>query len=317
MTSDPQAGVWRRLRVRRDAPLAQLSRWRIGGPADLLVEPRDEAELALALGAISRDDMPYVVIGDGSNLLFDDAGFRGVVIRIGRAFAGIAFEDEERITVGGGAWTPGVVRRLITAGREGLVHAVGIPGSFGGLVVMNGGSQRRGVGDHVLWLDVMERSGRVARMLRDDLGFAYRTSRLQDGRRIVLRVGLSLARGDPRALRSEAIRLLSARRRKFPRIRANCGSVFVSDPAAYAAIGPPGEAIERAGLRGARLGDAQISPEHANFIVNLGAARSADVLALIALARARVLDRTGVAMNAEVRYLAPDGRLTPAHDAAF
>lgn len=300
----------------RDVPLASLGRWRIGGPADLVATPCTADSLAVALAVVAELKVPHVVIGDGSNLLFDDAGFRGVVIRVGRAFGGFRAERDGHVEAGAGLWVPSFVRRVIEAGLAGATHAIGIPGTLGGLVTMNGGSQRRGIGENVVSVDVVERDGNRRRMAAAELGYAYRASALQSGGAIVVSARFSFEPGNRHALRREAIAILASRRAKFPRVRANCGSVFVSDPKLYSLIGPPGLAIEKAGLKGFAIGDAQISPDHANFIVNTGRASSADVLALIGLARRRVHDLTGIAMDAEVRHLAPDGTMRPAHEVA-
>lgn len=297
-------------------PLASLGRWRIGGPADIVVSPATPASLSAALTVIAAAGIRSVVIGDGSNVLFDDAGFRGVVVRIGRAFGGFTRGSDGVIEAGAGLWVPGFVRRVIALGLSGATHAIGIPGTLGGLVAMNGGSQRRGIGEHVLSVDVVARDGSYKRVERSDLRFAYRTSALQFSDAVAVSARFRFPPGDRTALRREAIAILRTRRAKFPRVRANCGSVFVSDPELYARIGPPGAAIERAGLKGVAIGGAQISPEHANFIVNTGRARSADVLELIGVARRGVEKLTGVAMAAEVRHLAADGVLRPAHEVA-
>ncbi|MEG3166388.1 UDP-N-acetylmuramate dehydrogenase [Sphingomonas sp. PB2P19] len=295
-------------------PLTTLGRWRIGGPADLVITPKNAAELTTTLANVARAGLPHVVIGDGSNLLFDDAGFRGVIIRIGRDFAHLTMGEDGIVTAGAGLWVPSFVRKIMAHGMAGATHAIGIPGTLGGLVTMNGGSQRRGIGEHVVSVDVVDVDGKQRRMMPIELNFAYRTSSLQANGAIVVSARFHFAAGDPAALRREALGILASRRAKFPKIRANCGSVFVSDPSLYDLVGPPGAAIERVGLKGFAIGDAQISPDHANFIVNNGRARSADVLALIGLARRRVYDLTGIAMNAEVRHLASDGTLRPAHE---
>lgn len=297
-------------------PLASLSRWQIGGPADLLVTPSSVGSLQAAIGAINRLSARHLVIGDGSNILFDDAGVRGCVVRIGRALGGVRRVSPTEVEAGAGAWVPSLVRSAIGMGLGGIQHAIGIPGTFGGLVAMNGGSQRRGIGENLVHADVIDAGGRCQRLDADALAFRYRTSRLQHEPLVMIGGRLRLIEGDRSALRREAIAIMAGRRAKFPRNRANCGSVFVSDPALYDRIGPPGAAIEAAGLKGHRIGDAQVSPEHANFIVNLGGARSSDVLALIGLIRSRVTDMTGVAMLAEVRYVSPEGETLPAHEAA-
>ncbi|MPT47027.1 MAG: UDP-N-acetylmuramate dehydrogenase [Sphingobium sp.] len=303
--------------IRHNVMLSSLSRWRIGGAADVVMTPRDESDLAAILRYIKAAAVPHVIIGDGSNLLFDDAGFRGVIVHIGRSFGGCDISpDDATIAAGAGFWVPSLVRHSVNAGLAGIIHAIGIPGTLGGLVVMNGGSQRKGIGDHVVAVEAMDYEGRLHRLEKADLGFAYRRSVLQDGGLVVTRVLLQLTPGDAVALRREAISIMAARRAKFPKVRANCGSVFVSDPKLYALMGPPGEAIEKAGLKGLRMNGAQISPEHANFIVNNGGAHSEDVLRLIHEARARVAEASGIWMEAEVRHVRPDGVIRPAHISA-
>ncbi|WP_082458552.1 UDP-N-acetylmuramate dehydrogenase [Sphingomonas sp. Leaf10] len=302
--------------VATGVPLASLGRWGIGGPADIVVTPQSASTLAAALAVIAEYDARHIVIGDGSNVLFDDAGFRGVVLRIGRGLGGIRRLDEQRVEAGAGMWVPAFVRQVIDWGMAGAVHAIGIPGTLGGLITMNGGSQRKGIGENVAHVDAIDHQGRMRRLTHDQLDYRYRASRLQRGDLIVVSAQLRFAPGDRTAMRREALSILAARRAKFPRVRANCGSVFVSDPALYSRIGPPGLAIERAGLKGVSVGGAQISPDHANFIVNNGGARAQDVLHLILLARRSVADLSGIAMDAEVRHLAPDGVMRPAHEVA-
>jgi len=300
-------------RVSAAFELARMSRWRIGGPADFLVEPATVAELQGVMAVIGDAGVPHVVIGDTSNLLFDDSGVRGVVVRIARALSHIMFTADGQVRAGAGAWVPGFVRTVIQHGLSGCVHAIGIPGTLGGLVVMNGGSQRRGIGENVLTVLVLMENGHLATLSQADCEFGYRRSVLQRSGAIVLEVTFQFTPADARALRREAIGIMQDRRRKFPKQFPNCGSVFVSDPAMYATVGPPGRAIEDAGLKGLKIGDAQISPLHGNFIVNLGHARSADVLALIHEARERVHQRTGFYMDCEVRHVSPDGSVVPAH----
>lgn len=299
-----------------DVPLSGLGRWQIGGPADIVVTPHSMSSLRRAWATIARSGVRHVVIGDGTNLLFDDAGYRGIIVRIGRQLSGMAIEPDGTVVAEAGLWVPAFVRRLIAAGLSGAIHAVGIPGTLGGLIVMNGGSQRRGIGEHVLSVDVVDAEGGLRRIAGADLGFAYRRSLMQAPGQVVASARLRFEPGDTAAMRREAIAIISARRAKFPRVRANCGSVFVSDPALYKQIGPPGAAIERVGLKGTAIGGAQISPEHANFIVNNGDARAQDVLRLVLLARQRVVAEAGVSMLAEVRYLPPEGLPIAAHDAA-
>lgn len=253
-----------------------------------------------------------MVIGDSSNLLFDDRGYRGVLVRIGPALSRVDIRDNE-VTVQAGAWVPSVARRVGGAGLSGIEHIVGIPGTFGGLVCMNGGSLRQGIGDSIVEVTAIMPDTTVQHFHASVCGFAYRRSRFQETGVIVVEAKLALAQGDVSAIRRRMIEIMASRRRRFPLKLPNCGSVFVSDPAMYRHIGPPGAAIDRCGLKGTRSGNAQIAVEHANFIVNLGGARSREVLALIELARERVHAATGYSMDCEVRHVGPDGLVRPAH----
>ncbi|HSI50559.1 MAG TPA: UDP-N-acetylmuramate dehydrogenase [Ideonella sp.] len=302
------------LRLRQQVPLRSLSRWQIGGPARVVVEPLSVAATAQALRLIKAHGVPLLVIGDGSNLLFDDEGFDGVVLHIGRAMSSMRIEGR-RVVAQAGIWTPIFARRVGCAGLSGAEHAVGIPGTLGGLVVMNGGSLRKGIGENLVSVTCLDHDGETRVLSHDECGFAYRTSVLQTRELIVVEAEFEFIPGEAREIRREMIKIMAARRKKFPLRLPNCGSVFLSNPAMYDTVGPPGKAIEEAGLRGTRIGDAQIAPEHGNFIVNLGAARSADVLALIGLVRKAVYERTRFWLDCEVRHVSGAGVLKPAHEA--
>jgi UDP-N-acetylmuramate dehydrogenase len=299
-------------RVLLDEPLAAHTSWRIGGPADLMVEPASIAHVAAAIAFARRRSLPLLVIGQGTNLLFDDAGMRGVVLRLGDNLARIEISDN-RITAEAGAWVPGLARRAMQAGLAGLEHTIGIPGTLGGLVLMNGGSQRRGIGDNVRRVWVIDREGREKVLSRADCQFSYRHSALQGTGAVVVKAELECERNAPRLIRRAMLEDLRERRRKFPRKEPNCGSVFLSTSAMHASVGPPGKIIEEAGLKGARVGQAEVSERHANFIVNLGGATSSDVLRLIAHIRRVVFERIGFELCCEVRYVNAIGELMPAH----
>ncbi|MFC0632478.1 UDP-N-acetylmuramate dehydrogenase [Brevundimonas balnearis] len=301
--------------VTADADLRQYGRWRTGGRAWLVVEPSSAEGVRATLSYLADTDLPRLVIGDGSNVLFDDQGFDGVLVRIGPSLSALRFNGLE-VTAEAGIWVPRFVRLLGQRGLKGLEHAIGIPGTLGGLVMMNGGSRRQGVGSSTVNVRGCDMRGAPFTRSRAECAFRYRGSTLQDDGLIVLETDFRFEAAERGALRREMISIMGERRRKFPKAQPNCGSVFLSDPRMYEVIGPPGAAIERAGLKGRRIGGAQSSPLHANFIVNLGDARSDDILSLIHLIRTTVHDQTGFWMDAEVRHIAPDGRVRPAHEAA-
>jgi UDP-N-acetylmuramate dehydrogenase len=302
-------------RVRRCVPLSELSRWKVGGPADVLVEPRSAAEISAILQLCRSAAAPLLVVGDTSNLLFADEGFQGVLMQIGRRMAAVSIAGTT-VVAQAGIWMPYLAATAGRAGLAGIEHASGIPGTLGGLVMMNGGSQRRGIGEHVRRVWTVDERGNTVILDQADCRFAYRRSAMQDRFAVITAAELVLERGDVRAIRRTIIDIMAARRRKFPTKLPNCGSVFLSDPAMYATVGPPGHAIEQAGLKGLQAGRAQISRLHANFIVNLGGATARDILTLIGAARTRVFDRTGFWLSCEVRHVGRDGSLRPAHEVA-
>ncbi len=299
--------------VRFDEPLRDLGNWRIGGPADLLVEPHHTDHILRLLEGTREAGLPLVVIGDGCNLLFGDEGVRGVVMKIGRHISQLDI-DGETIRAEAGIWIPGLARAVGAAGLTGIEHVVGIPSTLGGLIVMNGGSLRRSIGEVVEWVDVIERDGRRHRIPGDECGFGRRTSRFQTSDSIVIGAELSCARGDRREIRRRMLEILGDRRRKFPLKLPNCGSVFVSGGDIYHEFGPPGAVIEQAGLKGLRIGDAEVSHLHANYIVNRGRARAVEVLEVIDRVRRTVFKSTGIWMDCEVRFVSPDGDIRPAHE---
>jgi len=295
-----------------NALLRTHSYWQIGGPADLLIEPGSIEQVQNVVYAIHELGLPSVVVGDGSNLLFDDRGVRGVVVKIGRRLSRVTV-DGATVTAEGGVFVPRLVRLLGTSGLTGLEHAIGIPGTLGGLILMNGGSMRNGVGTVVDRVWTVNSEAQIVTFSAEDCQFSYRHSALQNARVILVKARLQCGRGEPKAIRAQMLEISRSRRCKFPLDQPSCGSVFLSDPAMYDFVGAPGQVIEEAGLKGMRIGGAMISPKHANFIVNADSASARDVLRLIRLTRERVHERTGFWLNCEVRYVSTTGEIQPAH----
>ena len=299
--------------VRLDEDLRAYSRWRSGGRADLVVAPRDKESVSRLLSYFYVQGIPWAVVGEGSNLFFDDAGVHVPLVQIGATLNRVVIEDC-LVRAEAGAWAPGVALKAMRAGLGGIEHTIGIPGTFGGLVLMNGGSLRQGIGEHIVEVEIAERDGTLRSISAHACGFAYRRSTLQYRGSIVLGATLALMPRERGPMRRRMVEIMASRRRRFPRALPNCGSVFVSDPTLYATFGPPGSAIEITGLKGAREGDAMVSPQHANFIVNLGDASSANILALIQRVRDTVASRTGHLMRCEVRFMSSSGEVREVHD---
>lgn len=290
-----------------DVQMAALSRWKVGGMADVVVRPRSADELADLRAWINSRGLASVVVGATSNLLFSDEGVRAIIIQIGQDFSKLKFAGNE-ISAGPGVWVPGLAFQSMRASLTGLEHICGIPGTVGGLVFMNGGSQRKGIGDSITFVESVDECGNKIKRTREECLFSYRYSIYQEVNEIISAVGIRLDHAEkPNQVRSSMLAILRDRRRKFPQKQPSCGSVFVSDPAMYDRYGPPGRVIEMLGLKGKRIGGAAVSPRHANFIVNDRDASSEDILQLISLIRSEVFAATGYKMKVEIKYLKSSG----------
>jgi UDP-N-acetylmuramate dehydrogenase len=299
--------------VATDVPLSQFSRWKIGGNADVVVCPRTTDQLAEIRYWIYRNSLPSVIIGATSNLLFSDAGLRAIAIHIGSNFSSLHF-DVNTIITDPGVWVPKLARKAMLLGLSGIEHTCGIPGTIGGLVCMNGGSLRRGIGECVHSVEAVDERGEIKLYSNAECMFSYRHSVFQHNGDAISKIRLTLRSvNDKSGIRKDMLSILRSRRIKFPRREPNCGSVFVSDPAFYAKFGPPGQMIEQAGLKGFQIGNAKISSSHANFIINTlshGNPETAkDVLALIDHIRKTVLQLTGHNLQTEIKYVSPNGTL--------
>ncbi|MDB4254670.1 UDP-N-acetylmuramate dehydrogenase [bacterium] len=301
--------------VQQNVDLSSISQWRIGGPADLLLCPSSTAELMALMRWFAQHDIRPLVIGQTSNLLFDDAGVRAPLIQIGSRMRGMEIKDQQA-WIQAGVWVPIVARRLMQFGLGGAEHISGIPGTLGGLICMNGGSQRKGIASIITEVESVDYSGNFRTRTVQDCSFAYRRSIFQNNGEIISAATLRLRPRMRADIRADMRAILAERRRKFPRKEPNCGSVFRSNPAMYAEFGPPGAVIERLGFKGRTLGGAQVSLRHANFIVNNGGARAVDVLGLIHQISCAVFDNTGQRLEAEVVFVSSQGKMIVADQAA-
>jgi UDP-N-acetylmuramate dehydrogenase len=299
--------------VKCTVALSELSYWQIGGQANYFIEPKTIQQLADIKKVLNNyPAIPNMFLGDGSNLLFDDEGFNGVIVKIGNNLSKVSFNDEI-VYCEAGVWVPGLAYKSYRMGLSGLEHTCGIPGRLGGLIYMNGGSNRQSISENIESIVLINKDGGIETLPCKDLDFSYRSSPFQNDEYIIAGATLKLSFEEVAVVRSRMRVILSSRRKKFPRKLPNCGSVFVSDPRMYDVIGPPGFAIEQVGLKGKRIGNAQIAKLHANFIVNLGGASSYDVLQLIGLARSQVHQSTNFWMDCEARYVSPNGIVCKAH----
>lgn len=289
---------------KNDEILSRHSNWKTGGEAHCYVEPNNISQIYKLFAFLKDEEIPFVTIGYGTNILFDDRGYEGVVIKIGSNLNKITFNGNN-VVAESGIWVPCFARSLASKGKSGLEHIVGIPGSLGGLIVMNGGSQRRGIGENIVNIWSMDSDGSEKMYTKSDCCFGYRSSIFQSNNNIILKAELKLTQGNISDVRKLMLEIFKSRRGKFPKGYPNCGSVFLSNPAYYHQFGPPGMIIEKLGLKGLQKGMAQISPQHANFIINLGGATSSDIQYLIKYAHQKVIDELGLNLVPEVKYLHP------------
>ena len=281
-----------------DVPLAPLTSIRVGGPADAMATCTSFRAVTGALAWARDRGAPVAVLGRGSNLIVDDAGFRGMVVRLAGRLASISVRGDRTLWCGGGASLPRAVQRAAAAGLAGLEFGASIPGTVGGAVAMNAGAYSSDLSQVLEWAVVCDAGGR-RRVGRDDLAMGYRTTSVP-GDQVVAAAGFALAPGDPAVIRGRLADLRSHRRSTQPQGVRTFGSVF-TNPAGDSA----GRLIEAAGLKGHVIGQARISPVHANFIEAGPGATAADVVALMDEARRRVRAAGGPVLHAEVRYLHP------------
>ncbi|MEW6448392.1 MAG: UDP-N-acetylmuramate dehydrogenase [Bacillota bacterium] len=288
-------------RILYGEPLKNHTTWRIGGPAEVLVEPASREDLVAILTFLREKGLPLVVIGNGSNLLVSDQGVKGVVIKVGEALAHVSIAGEN-IIAESGAKLGRVAAIAQAAGLSGLEFSVGIPATVGGAVTMNAGANGAAMADVVEAVTVIDYAGSQHLLGRKELDFGYRWSRLQELQAIVVEVVLKLVPCDPLEIKRRSEGYLQKRRLTQPLEYPSAGSVFKNPPGDAA-----GRLIELAGAKGLRVGDAMVSERHANFIVNLGNARAQDVLQLIRRVQEMVWSKFSVWLDLEVKALGDSG----------
>lgn len=303
MTQEGYGDLVRRMapdRIFLMEPMSRHTSFRVGGPVDALVCPGAAGEIAAVLDWCRRREIPRLIMGNGTNLLIRDGGFRGVVVKLSERFRGVSVSGN-RVTAQAGASLAAVARAARRASLSGLEFAAGIPGTVGGAVAMNAGAYGGAMADVTGWAEVLDAGGEVRRIDGRDMGFGYRRSRLQDEEMTALSVELELIPGDGAGIQARMDELAARRMETQPLTLPSAGSVFKRPPGGYA-----GRLVEEAGLKGARVGGAQVSPKHAGFIVNLGGATAADILTLMDRVAGAVERRTGIRLEPEVRILGED-----------
>ncbi|MEW9698094.1 UDP-N-acetylmuramate dehydrogenase [Paenibacillus sp. SI8] len=283
--------------IRTNERLAPYTTWKIGGPADVLVIPQHKDQVIAVIRMLQARGVPWTIIGRGSNLLIRDKGIRGVVIKLGSLLETLRFDGAT--VIAGGSYS--FIKLSVLAAKEGLTgleFASGIPGSVGGAVYMNAGAHGSDVSRILKQAEVILDTGELVTMQAEDLHYAYRHSILHTLPGIVTEAVFELQFGDRKEIAGAMAAYRDRRRRTQPGQLACAGSVFRNPAGGFAA-----KLIEEAGLKGKRVGGAEISPLHANFIVNTGNATAVDVLTLIQEVKQIVLDQYGVTLEPEVLVL--------------
>lgn len=285
-------------RITWDYPMAELTTFRIGGPVDALVQPETREEVARVVDFFEAKQIPWMVLGLGSNLLVRDGGIRGAVLRLGKAFATMEIRPDHTVVAGAAMSLSALARQVGAAGLSGMEFAVGIPGSLGGAVFMNAGAYDGEMAQVVESVAAYVPGRGFVTYPTEELCFGYRQSCFHAGKRLALSAIMRLQSGDGEAIRQKVADFTERRRSKQPLEMPSAGSVFKRPPGNYA-----GTLIESAGLKGLQVGGAQVSPKHANFIVNTGGATAEEVLRLIEIVRQKVHEYAGVWLEPEVRVV--------------
>lgn len=285
-------------RMIADAPMKDYTSFKAGGNAALLVKPESTDELSYALKVLAQHEAEHLVIGNGSNLLVRDSGYRGVIIRMGEPFHTIR-ADGEHIETGAGVLLSAASKEAAEASLTGFEFASGIPGTIGGAVFMNAGAYDGEISQIIESAEVMSRDGSdVFTLTKEELELSYRHSILQESGDVLLKATFKLEKGDPEKISARMKELTARRTAKQPLNYPSAGSFFKRPHNHFA-----GKLIQDAGLSGLTVGGAQISPLHSGFIINTGGATATDILNLMEIVRGTVFDEFGILLEPEVRII--------------
>lgn len=280
-----------------DEPMSRHTTFKIGGPADCFVMPSTVKEAVDVIKIIHKYNMPFTMIGNGSNLLVMDKGIRGIVVNLNERFAEIR-QENNTVYAQCGALMADVSKFAGKCSLTGLEFAVGIPGSIGGCIFMNAGAYDGEIKNAVKSVTTVTKDGKLVRYTNEQAQFGYRHSIFQDNGDLILEVELELAFGDKEAIEAKMADLTARREAKQPLEMPSAGSTFKRPPGYFA-----GTLIDQTGLKGLTVGGAQVSTKHAGFVVNIGGATAQNVLDLIAQVQKRVYEKHGVKLYPEVKMI--------------
>lgn len=285
------------LELRRDEPMARHTTFKVGGPATLMALPGTEEELLAAVRTALEEGITPLFVGNGSNLLVDDAGLDALVVKTAPRVSRVEVR-ENTLRAGAGISLAQLASAAADHGLTGLEFAHGIPGSLGGAVVMNAGAYGGELCQVISQVRALDSRGQVRELAGDACDFSYRHSRFSAGGWLILSATVELASGDPAAIRGRMEELMARRKAKQPLEYPSAGSTFKRPEGHFAAA-----LIEGCGLKGLTVGGAQVSEKHAGFVINIGSATCRDILDLMDQVRERVFRETGVELEPEVKYV--------------
>lgn len=288
------------IEYRQNEPMRAHTTFKIGGEADIFIIPASPAALIYAVKKCNELEIPYFILGNGSNLLVSDGGIEGAVISLA-GINGIS-SDGEKITCGAGAMLSSVCLKALSLSLTGLEFAYGIPGTAGGALYMNAGAYGGQMADVIESAECLTASGEIKTLKKENMQLGYRSSVFKKGRLIIISLTLALKKGDKAEIKAEMDELLNRRKQKQPLEYPSAGSTF-KRPEGYFA----GALIEKNGLKGLTVGGAQVSEKHAGFVINRGGATAADVKALIGKIQKKVFENDGVMLEPEVIFTGRNG----------
>lgn len=286
------------MQIKEMEPLCAHTTFRIGGPAAFYLVPEQAEEVKKAIAFANERELPFLTIGRGSNVLFQDEGYDGVVIEVGRGMEHIELMDDGKIRAAAGTGIGALAAAAARESLSGLEFASGIPGTLGGAVTMNAGAYGGEIRDCLVSATVLDADGAMQELEKDELELGYRTSVIQKKGYIVLEALFQMKEGDRRAIQQRMREMNESRRQKQPLEYPSAGSTFKRPEGHFA-----GKLIEDAGLRGYRVGDAQVSEKHCGFVINRGNATAAQVRELIAHVQEKVFQMSGIKLEPEVKII--------------
>ena len=278
--------------------MSRHTTFKVGGPARYYLIPENTGEVRAAIDFADERELPYMVVGRGSNLLFSDREYHGVIIEIGESFSDMSIHLNNTVVVKSGMTLTNMASRLARMGLAGFEFAGGIPGTVGGAIVMNAGAYGGEIKDTLVEVTVMNEKGELVKLDADELELSYRHSILQEKNWIVLSGTFTFESGSPDEIRAQIQDYNQRRRDKQPLEFASAGSTF-KRPEGYFA----GKLIEDAGLKGYHIGGARVSDKHAGFVINTGDATASEIHSLIEHVKRKVLEKSGVMLEPEVKMI--------------